>query len=120
MKRKLIFAITLMASGAITRCTYGFIMPFGGATLRMPQVAGWGNAMRWLLDRAVAIAQRVASCAPLAVQATRTNSMTMVECGAGAAYAALMEPARAPMSTDDAAEGVRSFIERRDAVFTGR
>ncbi|MCR3771468.1 crotonase/enoyl-CoA hydratase family protein, partial [Pseudomonas aeruginosa] len=25
------------------------ILPFGGATLRMHQVAGWGNAMRWLL-----------------------------------------------------------------------
>ncbi|MET0406285.1 MAG: crotonase/enoyl-CoA hydratase family protein, partial [Cystobacter sp.] len=25
------------------------IFPFGGATLRFPQVAGWSNAMRWLL-----------------------------------------------------------------------
>jgi enoyl-CoA hydratase len=25
------------------------IFPFGGATLRFHQVAGWGNAMRWLL-----------------------------------------------------------------------
>jgi len=25
------------------------IYPFGGATLRLPQIAGWGNAMRWLL-----------------------------------------------------------------------
>ena len=25
------------------------IMPFGGATLRLPQIAGWGNAMRYLL-----------------------------------------------------------------------
>ena len=25
------------------------IMPFGGATLRFHQVAGWGNAMKWLL-----------------------------------------------------------------------
>ncbi len=25
------------------------IFPFGGATLRLHQVAGWGNAMRWLL-----------------------------------------------------------------------
>ncbi|MEO0605848.1 MAG: crotonase/enoyl-CoA hydratase family protein, partial [Myxococcota bacterium] len=25
------------------------IFPFGGATVRLPQVAGWGNAMRWLL-----------------------------------------------------------------------
>ena len=25
------------------------IFPFGGATLRFPERAGWGNAMRWLL-----------------------------------------------------------------------
>ena len=25
------------------------ILPFGGATLRLHQIAGWGNAMRWLL-----------------------------------------------------------------------
>ena len=25
------------------------IFPFGGATFRLPQRAGWGNAMRWLL-----------------------------------------------------------------------
>ena len=25
------------------------IFPFGGATLRFPEAAGWGNAMRWLL-----------------------------------------------------------------------
>src|SRR5215217_2737994 len=25
------------------------IYPFGGATVRFPQVAGWGNAMRWIL-----------------------------------------------------------------------
>lgn len=25
------------------------IFPFGGATIRLPEVAGWGNAMRWLL-----------------------------------------------------------------------
>lgn len=122
------------------------IMPFGGATLRMAQVAGWGNAMRWLLtgdefdaaealrmglvqkvapagaelEAALAIAEAVASCAPLAVQATRQNSLLAVEAGFDAANQALMEPARALMKTDDAAEGVRSFVERRKAVFTGR
>lgn len=122
------------------------IMPFGGATLRMPQVAGWGNAMRWLLTgeefdaaealrigivqevapageelaRGIAIAESVAACAPLAVQATRTSAMAAVERGADAARAELMSPARALMSTEDAAEGVKSFVERRKAVFTGR
>ena len=27
------------------------IFPFGGATLRFPQIAGWGNAMRLAVDR---------------------------------------------------------------------
>ncbi|MBU1385609.1 MAG: enoyl-CoA hydratase/isomerase family protein, partial [Alphaproteobacteria bacterium] len=71
------------------------IMPFGGASLRLPQVAGWGNAMRWLLtggefgaeealriglvqdvvspdrvrQQAEMLAAEVAAQAPLAVQA---------------------------------------------------
>jgi enoyl-CoA hydratase/carnithine racemase len=122
------------------------IMPFGGATLRMPQVAGWGNAMRWLLtgaefdsaeahriglvqevtakgdqlDRALALAGEVAACAPLAVQATLASARTAVESGRAAALDTLMTEARALMETDDAAEGVRSFIERRPANFRGR
>ncbi len=122
------------------------IMPFGGATLRMPQVAGWGNAMRWLLtgdeldaaeayrvglvqeiapagkqvDVAVDIATSVAKRAPLAVQATRANALAAVERGVLAAREDLMAPARALMDTDDAREGVASFVERREAKFTGR
>ncbi len=121
------------------------IMPFGGATLRFPQVAGWGNAMRWLLtgdrfdaaealrlgivqevveeaelfERALSIAQRIAAQAPLAVQATRESALIATEQGADVAAARLMAPARALMQTDDAAEGVRSFLERRAARFTG-
>ena len=25
------------------------ILPFGGATIRLPRAVGWGNAMRWIL-----------------------------------------------------------------------
>ena len=76
------------------------IMPFGGATLRFPTIAGWGNAMRYLLtgeefsaeeayrigivqevvepemlqERALELAQRVAAQAPLAVRQTRMAS----------------------------------------------
>jgi len=122
------------------------IMPFGGATLRMPQIAGWGNAMRWLLtgdefdaaealriglvqevapagqefDRALALAESVAARAPLAVQATRASSQLAVEQGIEVANAAMMKPARELMGTEDAAEGVQSFLERRDAVFKGK
>ncbi|HUH05354.1 MAG TPA: crotonase/enoyl-CoA hydratase family protein [Kofleriaceae bacterium] len=122
------------------------IMPFGGATLRFHQLAGFGNAMRWLLtgdeldadeahriglvqevapagetlDRGIGIATRIAACAPLAVRATRASALTALERGREAAYAELMHEARALMSTEDAVEGVRSFIERRPADFKGR
>lgn len=122
------------------------IMPFGGATLRFHQVAGWGNAMKWLLtgdrfdaaealrlglvcevvpedalhERAVDLAERIAAQAPLAVQATRANALLTLEQGEEAAHAQLMQPARGLMDTDDAAEGVRSFVERRTARFTGK
>lgn len=122
------------------------IMPYGGATLRLPQVAGWGNAMRWLLTgdtfdaeeayriglvqdvvepglaraKAAEIAETVARRAPLGVKATLRSCRAMVEDGFTAANAALMAEARALMVTEDAAEGVRSFVERREAVFKGR
>ncbi len=122
------------------------IMPFGGATLRFPQVAGWGNAMRYLLtgaefdaaealrigvvqevvpdgqqvEAALRIAEQIANSAPLAVRATRAAAQTGVERGAEAALKDLMAEARGLMSTEDAAEGVRSFMERRTADFKGR
>jgi len=122
------------------------IMAFGGATLRLPGVAGWGNAMRWLLtgDRfaapealriglvqevvppgeqlacATAIAERIAAQAPLAVRATLASARLAAEHGPAAALAQLEAEARGLMHTDDAVEGVRSFVERRDGRFKGR
>ncbi|MCZ7684670.1 MAG: crotonase/enoyl-CoA hydratase family protein [Sandaracinaceae bacterium] len=83
------------------------IFPFGGATIRLPQVAGWGNAMRWLLtgdlfdaqeahriglvqevvpagqhrDAAVAIATTIAARAPSAC--ARRSSPRAPRCTAG-------------------------------------
>ena len=122
------------------------IFPFGGATLRLPTVAGWGNAMRWLLtgdvfdakeaqriglvsdvvakgthlDAAIAIAETIASRAPLGVRATIASARTTLHDGPDAAAAAVLEQARALMDSEDAAEGLRSFVERRDARFVGR
>ncbi len=122
------------------------IFPFGGGTLRLPQVAGWGDAMRYLLtgdefeadearrmgvvqevvddevlvDRAIELGQRVASQAPLGVQATLETARTAVEEGQEAAAESLLDKARAIMRTEDAAEGMQSFIERRDADFKGK
>ena len=122
------------------------IIPFGGATLRFAQVAGWGDAMRWMvtgdffdasealriglvqqvvppgeqLAVARAIAETIANQAPLAVQATIRAARTALEQGAEAAKTELMTEARRLMATEDAAEGVKSFMERRKAVFHGR
>jgi enoyl-CoA hydratase/carnithine racemase len=122
------------------------ILPFGGATLRFPSLAGWGNAMRWLLtgdmfdaeearriglvqevvpleellDRATALATRVAAQAPLAVRATLASARAAVGEGLEVEAKRLADRARAVMTTEDAMEGMRSFIERRDGVFRGR
>ncbi len=122
------------------------IMAFGGATLRLAQVAGWGNAMRYLLtgdeihaaealriglaqevvpagqqfDRALALAEAIAGQAPLAVQASRRSARLAFTAGFDAARDALLGEARALMTSEDALEGLQSFIERRAARFTGR
>ena len=123
------------------------IYPFGGATIRLPHEAGWGNAMRWLLtgdeydaaeahrigliqeitepgaqlDRAVGLAQAIASrSAPLGVQTTLASAHRALAEGQGAAAARLNGDMVALMQTEDGAEGMRSFIERRAANFTGR
>jgi enoyl-CoA hydratase len=121
------------------------LMPFGGATMRLPELAGWGGAMRYLLtgdefdaqeahrlglaqelcedgeqlERAVALARRVAAQAPLAVQATLLSARAAVEQSHEVASYALMHQARMLMTTRDAAEGMRSFLERREGDFQG-
>lgn len=122
------------------------IMPFGGATIRFPQICGWGNAMLHLLtgdtfevdeayrigliqeitepgrqlDRAVEIAQEVADQAPLAVQETLRSSRIAVEQGPQASFDRFYEQVRRLMQSEDALEGVQSFIERRKAEFKGK
>ncbi len=122
----------------------GFI-PFGGATVRMVQRCGYGNAMRYLLtgdmfsadealriglvqevtpgdpfDVAYAIAETIAKQAPLAVQATIESVRESMEEGTEKAMENLLPVARKLMQTEDAAEGLKSFLERREAVFKGK
>ena len=73
-----------------------------------------------VLHRAVALAERVAAQAPLAVQATLESARLALEDGPGAAVARLYEQLHRLMATQDAQEGVASFLERRTARFTGK
>jgi enoyl-CoA hydratase/carnithine racemase len=123
------------------------IYAFGGATIRLPLEAGWGNAMRWLLtgdeygaaeahrigliqevvdpgrqvERAIEIAETIATkAAPLGVKKTLASAhRTRLE-GETAAFGRL-EPDMAELfETEDGREGLRSFVERREARFAGR
>ncbi|MDP7638444.1 MAG: enoyl-CoA hydratase-related protein [Candidatus Hydrogenedentes bacterium] len=109
------------------------IMATSGSAMRLVQRGGWGNAMYHLLtcDEWDAeesyrigliqeIAETIAGMAPLAIQATNACSMLYVEEGEAAAIASYSKTQRRLSATEDAAEGVASFKERRDPVLKGR
>ena len=118
----------------------------GGATLRLPAAIGWGNAQRYLLtgdelpadeayrlglvqqvcapgeqlEAALELAGRVAKAAPLGVQASLRSSRMCLAEGEAAAIGPMFRGLADVMRSEDAAEGVRSFVERREAVFKGQ
>jgi enoyl-CoA hydratase/carnithine racemase len=123
------------------------IYPFCGATLRFPREAGWGNAMRWLLtgdafdaqealriglvqevvepgaalDRAVELAERIATvAAPLGVRATLASAQAAIPAAEREAATRLQRDSIPLFRSEDGAEGLASFVERRAARFTGR
>ena len=123
------------------------IYAFGGATVRLPRDAGWGNAMRWLLtgeeydaaeayriglvqevvapgrqlDRAIELAAMIAEkSAPLGVKTTLESAHRARIEGEAAAFARLDADMADLFETEDGREGLRSFVERRDARFVGR
>ncbi|HVR48484.1 MAG TPA: crotonase/enoyl-CoA hydratase family protein [Pseudorhodoferax sp.] len=121
------------------------IMATGGATLRMAERAGAGNALLHLLtadvfdaaealrlhfvqklvpagtqlDEALRIAEAIAAQAPLAVVATRLNVRQALEQGPLAAAAEFSAVQQRLANSADAAEGVRAFVEKRPARFEG-
>lgn len=121
------------------------IMATGGATIRMVERAGWGNAMLHLLtgdefgpeealrcqfiqqivpagsqlDRALEIANVIAEQGPLSVKATMANARLALTDGFDAAVADFAPTQKRLFKSNDVREGVQSFIERRKANFTG-
>ena len=121
------------------------IYPVGGATIRLMQEVGWGNAMRYLLtadtltageahrmglvqelaepeetlNKAAAIAETIANQAPLGVAATLKSARITRASGEAAAARNLMPDLVPIMGSNDVKEGLQSFIERRKADFKG-
>jgi enoyl-CoA hydratase len=122
------------------------IAPLGGAHFRYVTRAGWGNAMYHLMlcdefgaaeayrigivqevvpagtqvERAMEIARLINANAPLGVQVTKEAGRKFIEAGERAAVEAIPGIRARVMGTADAAEGIKSFVERRAANFQGR
>lgn len=122
------------------------LVPTGGATIRMVERAGWGNAMRYLLtgdefdaqtalrlgfvqevvepgrqkDRAMELARHIAAQAPLAVSATIENARVALGQGPAAASALFGATQTRLLASEDFQEGLRSFKDKRPSSFKGK
>jgi enoyl-CoA hydratase/carnithine racemase len=70
-------------------------------------------------QRAIEIAELIAQQAPLGVYGTLANARVARESGEEAAIEHLRQILPGILESQDAAEGVKSFLERRDGNFTG-
>ena len=117
----------------------------GGGTIKLQDEIGWSNAQRYLLtgdtftaeqalqwgmiqeivpfedlhQRALALATKIAKAAPLGVQASLHSSKLSRTQSQAIAFKHLDDEMPAIMASKDAQEGVQSFLERREAQFTG-
>lgn len=118
------------------------ILPFGGGTLRLPKVAGHTKAMRYLLtgdsfgaeealemgmitevtevgeelQRALALAEKIASQAPLAVQATLASARAIDQ---ESEKKMLFVRLANLMKTNDVQRGLQAFATKQPAIFQG-
>ena len=122
------------------------LFPCSGATLRLHKEIGWGNAHKLMLTgerwnaedayrwgmvqdvvepgeqfaRAMKYAREIADCAPLGVQALLRSTRAAETEDRDTAVRQMFLDLMPVMKSQDAAEGIRSFLERRKAVFQGR
>jgi len=122
------------------------LFPCWGAAQRLHKEIGWGNAHKLLLTgerwnaedayrwgmiqdvvepgeqfaKAMEYAQKIADCAPLGVQALLKSTHTAETEDHGTAVKQMFLDLIPVMKSRDAAEGIKSFLERRKAVFHGR
>jgi enoyl-CoA hydratase len=122
------------------------LFPCSGATLRLHKEIGWGNAHKLMLTgerwnaedayrwglvqdivepgeqfaKAMEYAGKIADCAPLGVQALLKSTHAANTEDQNAAVKQMFLDLEPVMKSQDAAEGIRSFLERRKAVFPGR
>ena len=122
------------------------IYAVGGATVRLHEEIGWANAMRYILtgdeinaeeayrlglvqevvkpgeqfDRGLEMAINIAAQAPLGVQASLRSARLARSEGPQKAISRLLPDLQPIMQSEDALEGVQSFIERRQARFKGK
>lgn len=122
------------------------IAPAGGATVRLPKVAGWSDAMKYMLtgmefsanearemriiseilpkeqlmDRALELANMIVNAAPLGVKATMESALAARYEGDEAGLALLNERLFGLLKSKDVQEGVMAMLEKRIPIFKGQ
>jgi enoyl-CoA hydratase/carnithine racemase len=121
--------------------------PGGGATVRFVREAGWGNAMRYMLtgdhwsaeesyrmgitqqmaatreaalEAGIAMARKIASCAPLSIKATLASAHQYVDPVEADALSKLGAQYSALYRTEDFVEGRRAEAEGRPPRYQGK
>ncbi len=118
----------------------------GGGHARYVQRAGWGNAMYHLLradefnaeralqigfvqevvpageqiKRAIEIGHEICESAPLACQEMKRAALVLLDQGESASLNEVDRMREVTGNSEDAKEGIASFVERREAQFSGR